>query len=424
MLKRLNLKSEFLKYIMVLMSGTVAAQLLGYLFAPVITRLYTPEEGAELGLFLRIIGVGAALATVRYEHALPILKHDAHSYRLYRFSFFVTILVTLISLLILIVPAVLNPTNSNVLFYGLVPVGLFFTAMFNLGTNWSIRMKKFRYITFARVTNSLIGNSAKVLFGLMQVGYLGLIAGTVIGLVTANIWFIRDFFKTNRTFQVPYRSVRNWILAKEYKEFPTINLPHAIMDLSRDLLMAVLILELFSKEDFGLYDHSYRMLRLPLVFVGVAIGQVFFQRCAEMYNQGQDITHLIKKAIRTLTLLSIVPFGFIFFFGEELFGFVFGQDWRGSGTYSEILVPMFMINFISSPISSLPLVLRKQKEFFKLAFLGSVMMILAIVLPKYLLDADIELTLWILSISHSIYLIYVIYRIFNFVKESRNQKTE
>jgi teichuronic acid exporter len=90
-------------------------------------------------------------------------------------------------------------------------------------------------------------------------------------------------------------------------------LPHAIMDLSRDLLMAVLILELFSKEDFGLYDHSYRMLRLPLVFVGVAIGQVFFQRCAEMYNQGQDITHLIKKAIRTLTLLSIVPFGFIFF---------------------------------------------------------------------------------------------------------------
>jgi O-antigen/teichoic acid export membrane protein len=285
-------------------------------------------------------------------------------------------------------------------------------------------MKKFRYITFARVTNSLIGNSTKVLFGVMQVGYLGLIAGTVIGLVTANIWFIRDFFKTNRTFQVPYRSVRNWILAKEYKEFPTINLPHAIMDLSRDLLMAVLILELFSKEDFGLYDHSYRMLRLPLVFVGVAIGQVFFQRCAEMYNQGQEITHLIKKAIRTLTLLSIVPFGFIFFFGEELFGFVFGQDWRGSGTYSEILVPMFMINFISSPISSLPLVLRKQKEFFKLAILGSVMMILAIVLPKYLLDADIELTLWILSISHSIYLIYVIYRIFNFVKESRNQKTE
>lgn len=424
MLKRLNLKSEFLKYIMVLMSGTVAAQLLGYMFAPVITRLYTPEEGAELGLFLRIIGVGAALATVRYEHALPILKHDAHSYRLYRFSFFATILVTVVSLLILIVPAVLNTTSSNLLFYGLVPVGLFFTAMYNLGTNWSIRMKKFRYITFARVTNSLIGNSAKVLFGVMQVGYLGLIAGTVIGLITANIWFIRDFFKTNRTFQVPYRSVRNWILAKEYKEFPTINLPHAIMDLSRDLLMAVLILELFSKEDFGLYDHSYRMLRLPLVFVGVAIGQVFFQRCAEMYNQGQDITHLIKKAIRTLTLLSIVPFGFIFFFGEELFGFVFGQDWRGSGTYSEILVPMFMINFISSPISSLPLVLRKQREFFKLAIFGSVMMILAIVLPKYLLDADIELTLWILSISHSIYLIYVIYRIFNFVKESRNQKTE
>jgi teichuronic acid exporter len=422
MLKRLNLKSEFLKYIMVLMSGTVAAQLLGYLFAPVITRLYTPEEGAELGLFLRIIGVGAALATVRYEHALPILKHDAHSYRLYRFSFFATILVTFVSILILIVPAVLNPTSSNTLFYGLVPVGLFFTAMYNLGTNWSIRMKKFRYITFARVTNSLIGNSAKVLFGVMQVGYLGLIAGTVIGLVTANIWFIRDFFKTNRTFQVPYRSVRNWILAKEYKEFPTINLPHAIMDLSRDLLMAVLILELFSKEDFGLYDHSYRMLRLPLVFIGVAIGQVFFQRSAEKINRGEDIVGMMIKVTKNLALLAIVPFTILFFYGEELFAFVFGEEWRSAGTYAEILSPMFMVNFISSPISTLPLVLRKQRAFFVLSIVASVLMLVTLTVPPMFLEWKIEQTLWLFGSTQLVYLLFVVWRIFTFARTFQHQK--
>ena len=63
MFNKINLKSEFFKYIVVLMSGTAMAQLFAYIFAPVITRLYTPAEVAELGLFLRIVGVGAAMAS-------------------------------------------------------------------------------------------------------------------------------------------------------------------------------------------------------------------------------------------------------------------------------------------------------------------------------------------------------------------------
>ena len=66
MLKSFNLKSEVLKNIIVLTSGTFFAQLVAYVLMPVITRLYTPDESAELGLFLRIIGVGAAIATARY----------------------------------------------------------------------------------------------------------------------------------------------------------------------------------------------------------------------------------------------------------------------------------------------------------------------------------------------------------------------
>jgi O-antigen/teichoic acid export membrane protein len=404
------------------MSGTMAAQLVGYLFAPVITRLYTPEEGAELGLFLRIVAVGAALATARYEHALPILKSDSHSYRLYRLSFFVTVIVSLLSVAMLLVPIVGELSEEQLVFYGLIPIGIFFTAIYNLGTNWSIRMKQFQYITYARIANSILGSVTKVVFGIMQAGYVGLLTGTIIGLVSANLWFVRDFFRTNRFYKVPYRSARNWLLAKEHKEFPTINLPHALMDLARDLLLAVLILELFTKEDFGLYDHSYRMLRLPLVFVGVAIGQVFFQRCAEMYNNKEDITPLITKSIRTLTLLSIVPFTVIFFFGEELFSFVFGENWAGSGRYSEILAPMFMINFISSPISSLPMVLRKQKEFFFLAIFAAFLMVGCILIPPYFYNASIETTLWILSLSYSCYLVFVIFSIFYFVKKVKHDE--
>ncbi len=399
------------------MSGTVASQLIAYLFAPLITRIYTPEETAELGLYLRIIGVGAALATARYEFALPIVKTHGHSFRLYRLSFWIAGVVSLLSIGILLVPLLTGADFNGVLFYVLLPFGIFLTAVYNLGTNWAIRLKSFKVITYARISNSVIGNIAKVSFGVMELGYIGLIIGAVLGLAMSGAWFMNDFFRANRIYRVKSRSPRNWLLAKEYIEFPTINLPHALMDLSRDLLMAVLLLLLFTKEDFGLYDLSYQMLRVPLVLIGAAIGQVFFQKCAEKYNRNEDILPVARKSVLVLITLSIVPFSLIFFFGEELFTFVFGEKWRYAGVYSEIMAPWFMINFISSPITSIPMVVRKQKEFFGLAVIGSILMLSCLVLPTYFFNASIETMLWILSLSYSTYLIFVIFRIFYYIKE-------
>ena len=422
MIKRLNVNPEFLKYIVVLMSGTMIAQLVGYLFAPVITRLYTPEEAAELGLFLRIIGVGAAIATARYENALPILKADVHSFRLYRVAMRITAIVSVVAILILIVPFILNNDLDSYIFYSLVPVGILLTALYNLGTNWSIRIKKFRSITYSRVSNSIFTNIAKVLFGLFHIGYIGLIISTIGGLIFSNIWFVRDYIATKVKYRFKINSPRNYVIAKEYKEFPTINLPHALMELSKDLLVAVLLLEFYSKADFGLFDHSFRMLRLPLVFVGLAIGQVFFQRCAEKINNDEDILPIISKAVKTLFLISIIPFATVFFYGEELFAFVFGESWRGAGTFSEILTPWFMVNFMISPVSSLPLILRRQKDFFKIAIFGAVMMIGTITIPYLVYDADINTTLWIVSLSQAAFLLFALYKIFGYVKQNNASK--
>ena len=417
MFNKSNLKSDLFKYIVVLMSGTAIAQVLSYLFAPVITRLYTPAEVAELGLFLRIVGVGAAIATLRYELSLPIPKLEVHAFRLYRFAFRTALIVALCSLLIIFIPIGMDLNLDRVLFYVLLPIALLFTAIYNIGTNWSIRKKLFKTISYSKVVNSLFSGTFKVVFGWIGIGYIGLIVGMVIGIVVSCFWFLRDFLSAQRTYKISSRSPRNLVLAKEYSEFPRINLPHVLMDLGRDLLVAVLILKLFTKDDFGLYDHSYRMLRLPLVLAGMAIGQVFFQSCSEKINNKENIVPMLKKSVLTLTFLSIVPFVVLFFYGEELFAFVFGENWRGAGTFSEIMAPWFLVNFITSPISTLPMVLRKQKEFFKLAIVGSLLILGCLTIPPLFYNATIITTLWILSLTQACYLIFVIFKIFDYARK-------
>ena len=73
-------KSEFVKSVAILMTGTMVAQGFGYLFAPILTRIYTPEEMGELGVFLRVVSFGAAIATLKFENAIPIIKSDKDSF--------------------------------------------------------------------------------------------------------------------------------------------------------------------------------------------------------------------------------------------------------------------------------------------------------------------------------------------------------
>ncbi len=420
MIKKINLRSEFLKYTMVLMSGTVVAQLLSVLLSPVITRLYTPEEASELGLYMRIAAFGSALATARYELSMPIMKADGHAFRIFRFALRIMFFALLASSLLILIPIFYEDARwDRLIFYGLIAVSIGLLAFFNLGTNWSLRMKKFKTITYAKMGNSIGANVSKILFGYMGVGYLGLIFGTVIGHIIGNLWFVKSFTQNLKKFKVKAVDTRTKLLAKEHIDFPTINLPHVLVDLGRDLLFALILLNAFGEEEFGLYDHSYRILRLPLVFAGVAVGQVFFQRGAEMINKGQSVLPMMKRSVGLLAILSIIPFGLIFLYGEEMFGWVFGKEWSRAGAMSEILSFWLAINFMVSPLSSIPLVLRRQKEFFLLGSIGAVLMLIAVAIPAYVMKESIEFTLWVVSITQAIYMTFLIFVTFYFAKLGR-----
>ena len=130
-----HLKSEFVRNIGALISATFIAQILSYLAAPIITRLYSPEEFGELGIFLRIVAIGAALATLRYEQAIPIIKNDSHSFRLFKFVVRLIVIISAASTVIIAVPFLLGLNGNYFIMYALIPIGIALSSYFLLGTN-------------------------------------------------------------------------------------------------------------------------------------------------------------------------------------------------------------------------------------------------------------------------------------------------
>lgn len=420
------LRSEFLKSIFVLMTGTAVAQIINVLSAPILTRLYTQEEMGELGLYMRIVAFAAAISTLRYEMSLPLPKNDHHSFNIYRFTVRVTLIIAISLSFVSLIYLLLGGFEINLFWFGAITIlSTFFVAFINLGTNWSIRMKHFGSISRQRIISSGVSNALKVGLGFIGIGSLALLISTLIGYVISCYEFFREFLLGKKH----YVSSKNKqiALAKEYKEFPTVNLLHISTDLGRDLMIALFIGYNFGKDVFGLYGHAYAMLTLPLKVIGASISQVFYSKCSELVNEGKSTYELMIKTMKTLVLLSIIPFSILFFFGEPLFSFVFGKSWAASGLYAEVMSIWLLMNFLISPLSSLPLVLRRQKEFFLLSLLGGGLQLLAFgVMPIFYgtsKSAMIEV-LWFTSITQFVYYSLVIFVILHYAKMGVKQSSK
>ncbi len=399
-----------MKSVAVLFTGTVMAQVVTYVLSPIITRQFGPDESAYLGLFLRITTLGAALATARLELAFPLEKEDHHAFGIYRFSMRFSIGLSLLALIFLGIYSSIDFSTTKELFFLLsLPAGVFLLAFYNQGNSWALRMEQFGLIAKSALALSLITNFLKVSFGFIGNGFLYLIGATLIGYLLSCIPYFRDFRINRNQAVLSYKSKRTKALIAKNSDLYMYNLPHVFVDLARDLLLASIIWNLYGKVEFGSYDHAFRMLKLPIIFIGSAIGQVFFKRCTELLNQNKSIFPLASKIVLILGGLSIVPFSIVAFWGEDLFAFVFGQKWAQSGAMAAIMVPWLLMNFLTSPISFIAIVMKKQKSFFWLNVMGTAALIAVVSLPYMgFFHLDFYEILRLLSISQAIFLAIVL----------------
>jgi O-antigen/teichoic acid export membrane protein len=420
-----QLKSDYFKSLSVLLSGTLIAQVIGYAIAPLLTRLYSTAEMGELALYMRITGFIAAIATLRYESALPIPKNDVHSYLLYRISLLISFIVLGISSILLISLILAGITPGFSWWYVLLIIfGSAAIVVINIGTNWSVRTGTFSLISRQKIVNSLFSNTLKWGFAYFSMGYFGLIVATFIGYFLSSFEFIFSFRGLKRKYSQLKSRKKTWVLLKDHREFPLLNLPHILVDHGRDILIATLILAYFSESIYGSFSHSYAMLRIPSMLIGVSLSQVFYNQAIKLYNENKRMLPLLKKTIGMLIGISIIPFTILYLFGEPIFAWIFGVNWAEAGSYSETMSFWLMVSFVISPISALPMILKKQKIAFVFGTISALIQIIPLFIIPEIYGKTNEifiLCLQIISYTQAFWFLLVLGIYFIFVSRHDHQ---
>ena len=415
------LKSDFYRSVLTLFTGTALSQIIPVLASLVLVRLYTEYDYGVLEMFLKIQAFLVFLSTLRYDMAVPLPKSDKHAFILLNFSFRFNLYFLMACQVLAIFLFVLNdflgwgiPQSWIYLF---LPITVFFLSLNGQFDNWFTRKKWYKNITISRVVSAITNNGVKIGLGFLNFSFVGLILGNIVSAFAGAAAFFGKFRKSKEEYK-SYKSKRSQgVLLKKYKDFPLITLPHSISDMTRELVFVALTAHFYGWE-LGAYALTLKLMRAPIAFMGSAVGQVYFQKVSNHVANNEGIFAITKKTTLQLFALSIIPFSVLALFSVEIFTFVLGEDWRESGEFAQILTPWMFVQFVSSPLSKIPAVLGKQKQFFGISIIASLVMVLTIWIGgRFYADWSFEFVLLWISIGQLIMLLIIVFWIWNLTKK-------
>jgi lipopolysaccharide exporter len=359
--------SRFARGVLVVMSGTVLAQALTVLAAPILTRLYDPAAFGILGVFMALAGIVTPIAGWSYEVAIVLPKKDGDAANVLALN---SAIVVLMSLFVLGFVAFAGGWVTRLLdipglqpWLWLMPVFILFLGLYGALTYWAIRRKQFGRLTVSRVSQSVGSVGTQLLTGFAGLTPFGLIFGVVAGPALAAANLLTRFWREEAA--VVCRSInfeRMRYVAAHYGDFPRYKVPQRLLYTLADNSATFLLALLFTPVVAGLYLLTRKVLSLPLELVGESVKKVFYPRANEAYLRGQgELYELLVKSTVILTAVSIIPAGLVMILGQDVFAMVFGEDWREAGLYAQILVAYSAIQMITTPSVASVAVLGLQR---------------------------------------------------------------
>lgn len=363
---RENLKSNiFFQNIAVVAGGNATAKLIGIIAAPVITRLYTPEDYGIFSVFLSVIGIAGSLATLRYAVTIPIAKEEKVADNILKLCFLITLTLSLFWFLgiALFGNFFLVQFSAEQLqpYLWLMPVVFLGKGIYEALNNWAVRARKFRLITRTKISQGISSAGVKIGLGAIGIAPMGLFVGHIAqeaagitSLFSKLIHLKPAFFKTFSWNEIKYA-------AKRYKKFPLVQSWSQLLLALGAQLPVLLIGAIYGAEVAGIYGLAHGMINLPMDMIGQSVAQVYY---AEISKYGKNnpgkVYALSVSIIKKLFWLGLIPVGVLMAFGPLLFSLVFGSEWHDAGLYARYFSFVVLTRFISSPLVSIFNVFEKQ----------------------------------------------------------------
>jgi len=347
-------QQSFVRSVSVLAGGTAAAQAIGVIALPAVTRLYTPADFAVLAVYSSILGIVAVVACLRLDIAIPLPKSDDDGANLLAMSLLCSTAFTVICALVIwwfaeqIVKAVGQPGLQP--FLWMLPLGIWLSSTYSSVQFWATRKKRFAAIAKTRVTQTAGSLAAQFGFGLLGAGPFGLLLGQLITSGAGVFGLGRTAWNVDKHAfrQVTWLSMLR--VLREHDRFPKYSTFEAFANNAAIQFPVLIIAAVTAGPEAGHLFLAMRAMAIPMGLIGGAIAQVYLARASDELRSGQlpvftlnIVAGLMRVGVGPLLCAGIVaPF---------VFPLVFGAPWHRAGEMVAWMTPWFVMQLLVSPVS-------------------------------------------------------------------------
>ena len=367
--RRATRTQGFWKDVALLGGSTAAAQLITLSAAPLLTRLYSPDDFGALQLYASVTATLIVVGAWRFELAIAVPKQDRAAWRLLTLAFLalaatcallaVTFAIDCDWLLRTIGLAPLSP------YKWLVPLGLIGGGTYSILNYWAIRRRRFAPIARTAFTRSASESATQLSLGVLGMGPFGLIVGDMIGKTAGVLALYLQVSRHDQSRLGNQEAKRLLLTASQYRRFPIWSTSSSLINSLGLTLPPVLLLALYTPEVAGWYALSLRVVNVPLGMIGRAVSQVYLGNLSSMRPRDNHMLRVFYvQTARRLFLIGAGPIIAVSVISPFVFPVLFGPSWAQAGLYCLLLLPASLAKFVANPLSQTLIVLQRQRTQF------------------------------------------------------------
>jgi len=360
-------KSSFVKNVLIVMTGTAAAQAIGFALTPIISRLFSPSDFGVFGSFDAVLTVIAAGVTLDYSQAIMLPKERQDAINLFIISCISTALISVLCLAAcLIVPGYLldliKAPNAWVL--AMLVVAILVNGLNQSCQAWCVRVKAFKDTSASQVIRGMSSSGSQIGFGYFKGGSIGLIFSSILADIFASLNLVRVVLRDLWPSHGDIRWTRIKHLTKEYRDFPMYSASMNVINALSMGLPVLMLAHFYGILVAGAYAFGERILSAPMGFVLRALRQVLFQKAAETKNLGGRLMPLYVKITGGLFALAFFPAVILFIWSPPLFTWIFGSQWHTAGEFARYMILWLLFVFCNLPSVLFARIIRIQRKLF------------------------------------------------------------
>lgn len=399
------MKSLYLRSILLLTSGSMLGQVIGFVGSMIMTRIYTASEIGIMTTVVSFSGIFAPVINCRFDFALVKERRDKYIFALVKLSIYIGVVLSLfISLGSFIyftgIDGFISPFVSVVFVFFILVIQVFS----NVFKSYNNNIGDFKTMTSVIVMRRFAEEVSMTVFGLLGWKAIGLLVSRVIG----QYFGMKREIKNIKKKFINILSVQRKDMVEAYnihKRQLYYSAPAALMNAGSYSLISLVIGKFFGLEVLGVYAISFAVLGLPLSVISGNVSKVYFSEASKEYAKKGVFNESTNKTLIFLILFGIILFFVMYYLFPMIVPFIYGDKYEMSGFMIRILSPMFAIRFVSSAINTGLVVCNKQNFELIIQLLFMISVALLAILCNY---RFLSITTFLLGVSVSYSIVYLI----------------